>query len=78
MAKGAIYMLIGIDFKKFKDINTSIDFMRQLAEEESVLFFPGECFNYPGFLRVVLSTSEETIKEISRRIIEFCERHYKK
>lgn len=77
MAKGAIYMLLGIQLDKFKDLKTSVAFMRRLAEEESILFFPSECFNYPNFLRVVLSTSEETIKEISKRITEFSKRHYK-
>lgn len=78
MTKGAIYMLLGVELEKFKDMKSATEFMRKLAEEESVFCFPSECFNFPGFLRVVLSTSEEIINEISKRIIEFASRHYKK
>jgi tyrosine aminotransferase len=75
MPKGAMYMFLGVDVEKFKDIASSIDFMRKLAEEESVFLVPSECFNYPGFLRIVISSSEEILSEAADRIAEFAYRH---
>lgn len=77
MSKGAMYMLQGIELDKFKDISTCYEFSQRLIEEESLLIFPGECFNFPGYFRIVLATSEENIKETAHRIAEFCKRHRK-
>ena len=76
MPKGAFYMMIGIDFEKFPTISTSLDFMRQLKEEQNVYIFPGEPFYYPGFFRIVLTAPEDTLVEACERIKEFCAKHY--
>lgn len=75
MPKGAMYMFLGINIKQFKNIESSIDFMRKLAEEESVFVTPSECFNYPGFLRIVISSSEEILSEAANRIAQFAQKH---
>lgn len=76
MPKGAIYIMVGIEFDKFPKIKTCLEFMRCLAMEQSVFLIPGECFFYPGFIRIVLTAPEEVLIEACQRIREFCELHY--
>lgn len=69
-------MLIGIDLNKFPKIDSSLQFMQMLADEQSVFVLPSECFNYQGFIRIVLTATEEMLSEASDRIKKFCECHY--
>lgn len=75
MPKGAFYMMIGIDLKKFPEFNTCLDFVENLTAEQSVLAFPGTCFDFPGYFRFVLTVPEEIIDEACQRIREFCLEH---
>lgn len=68
-------MFVGIDVDQFRGIKSSIDFMKKLAQEESVFCIPSECFNYPRFLRIVISSSEEILTEAANRIAEFASKH---
>ncbi|KAG5684926.1 hypothetical protein PVAND_014134 [Polypedilum vanderplanki] len=77
MSKGAIYMLIGIKLEKFPNINSSLEFMQRLANEQSVFTFPSEVFNFPGFLRFVLTSHDEALVEACERLSKFCEKYYK-
>lgn len=71
-----MYMMIRVQLEKFPGFKTCREFAEGLIQEESVLLFPGSpCFNYPGFIRVVLMVPEELIEEACGRIKEFCERH---
>jgi tyrosine aminotransferase len=74
-SKGAMYMLIGIELERFPNISTSLQFMQLLANEQSVFVFPSECFNFPGFLRVVLTSRVEVLIEACDRLAKFCEKH---
>lgn len=65
--------MIAIDHEKLQKVNSSLDFMRKLAMEQSVFVLPGECFNYPGFIRLVLTAPEEILIDACKRIKEFCE-----
>ena len=76
MPKGAFYMMIGIDLKNFPGISSCLDFVERLTEEQSVLAFPGPCFDFPGYFRFVLTIPEEMIIEACLRIEEFCQDHY--
>lgn len=69
-------MMVGIEFDKFPTISTCLEFMRGLAMEQSVFVFPGECFFYPGFIRIVLTAPEDLLIESCNRIKEFCDVHY--
>jgi tyrosine aminotransferase len=74
--KGAMYMMIKIELEKFPDFATCLEFSEGLIREQSVLLFPGSpCFNFPGFMRIVLTVPEEMIVEACERIQEFCESH---
>jgi aspartate aminotransferase len=73
---GAFYMLVDIsDALSGDGIRTSIEFARRLLDEVRVAVTPGEAFAAPGFVRISYATSMETLREGSRRLIEFVRAH---
>lgn len=38
--KAAMYMMVGIEIKEFKDIEDDVDFSKKILHEECVLLFP--------------------------------------
>jgi aspartate aminotransferase len=50
------------------------DFAQALLEESRVAVTPGEAFDAPGFVRMSYATSLETLREGSRRLLEFVAR----
>ncbi|KAI7849307.1 tyrosine aminotransferase [Circinella umbellata] len=75
--QGAMYMMVGIDLDKFKDIESDVDFSSKLVAEENVLCLPGECFDYPNFIRIVITPPAGALTEAYERIAQFCARHRK-
>lgn len=75
MPKGAFYMMIGIDLEKFSKFKSCLEFIENLTVEQSVLAFPGPCFDYPGYFRFVLTVPEDQLIEACQRIQEFCYQH---
>lgn len=46
MPKGAMYIMVGINFSLFPDIKDEIQFVEQMVTEESVFCLPGKvCIN---------------------------------
>lgn len=43
--QGAMYLMLGIEVEKFKDIETDVDFSAKLLAEENVVCLPGEVRN---------------------------------
>jgi tyrosine aminotransferase len=74
---GAMYMMVGIKLKNFPKMASCLEFMIALANEQSVFIFPGNCFNFHGYFRIVITSSEEELTEACVRIKEFCDKHYK-
>ena len=72
-----MYMMIGIDVDHFPEYPTDLLFVQDLVKEQSVFCLPGECFDYPNYIRIVLTVPEEMILEACGRIGEFCDKHYK-
>lgn len=71
-------MMIQVELEKFSDFSTCLEFSEGLIREQSVFLFPGvPCFNFPGFIRIVLTLPVDLIKESCARITEFCENHVK-
>lgn len=69
-------MMIQIDLEKFPGFSSCQAFTEGLIAEQSVLLFPSSpCFNFPGFMRMVLTVPKEFIEEACERIKEFCENH---
>jgi aspartate aminotransferase len=73
---GAFYMFVDIsDALSVDGIRTSTAFAQALLEEARVAVTPGEAFDAPGFIRISFATSMETLREGSRRLIEFVRAH---
>jgi len=72
-----MYMMIGLDIPTFRDISSDIDFSEKLVAEESVLILPGQCFQFPNYFRIVITSPEEKLEEAYTRIDAFCRRHQK-
>jgi aspartate aminotransferase len=53
---------------------TSTDFAQALLDEARVAVTPGEAFDAPGFLRISYATSMESLREGSRRLLEFVDK----
>jgi aspartate aminotransferase len=54
---------------------TTTDFAQALLDESRVAVTPGEAFDAPGFVRLSYATSMDTLREGSRRLLEFVAKH---
>lgn len=70
-------MMVGIDIEHFPAFDTDLSFVEALVHEQSVFCLPGQCFEYPNYIRLVLTVPEEMIVEAVKRLTEFCDQHYK-
>lgn len=78
MPSGAMYMMIGICIECFPDFKDDTHFVQELVNKQSVFCLPGSCFEYPGYVRIVLTVPAAMIEEACIRISEFCEAYYKR
>ncbi|CAK9798555.1 Tyrosine aminotransferase [Anthophora plagiata] len=78
MPDGAMYMMVYIDLPCFPEFNSDLEFVQRLLMEESVFCLPGQCFDYPSYMRLVITVPMEMLEEACERIQEFCERHHYK
>ncbi|KAK0083856.1 hypothetical protein PV325_008079 [Microctonus aethiopoides] len=76
MPDGAMYMMVHIDLEAFPEFNSDVDFVQRLLMEESVFCLPGECFDYPSFMRLVITVPIDMQEEAYTRIRDFCLRHH--
>lgn len=77
MPNGAMYMMVGINIDQFPEFEDDTHFVQELVNEQSVFCLPGSCFEFPNYVRVVLTVPLEILEEACSRIAEFCEAHYK-
>lgn len=77
MPSGAMYMMIGINIEQFPEFTDDTHFVQELVNEQSVFCLPGSCFEYPNYVRIVLTVPIQMIEEACSRIAEFCEAHFK-
>ncbi|CAH0603045.1 unnamed protein product [Chrysodeixis includens] len=75
MPQGSMYMMVAINTSLFPEIKDELQFITQLCNEQSVLCIPGACFNYPNYIRIVLTVPEEKLREACHRIATFCADH---
>ncbi|OAD60924.1 Tyrosine aminotransferase [Eufriesea mexicana] len=78
MADGGMYMMVYIDLPCFPEFNSDLEFVQRLLMEESVFCLPGQCFDYPSYMRLVITVPMDMLEEACQRIQEFCERHHYK
>lgn len=64
-----ITVLINLENLNFRD---SMEFAIELIRQKNVKVIPGELFYGKGFIRLVSCCDEEVIKELGKRILEFC------
>jgi aspartate aminotransferase len=73
---GAFYLFLDIgEALSVGGMRTSAEFAQALLDEARVAVTPGEAFDAPGFLRLSYATSMETLREGSRRLVEFVGAH---
>lgn len=72
-AKGAMYVMVGIDVEAMH-LKDDMEFTELLYEEEAVFVLPGQCFQAPNFVRVVFAAPREVLADAFERIEAFCER----
>lgn len=68
--------MIGLDMKHFPSFESDLKMMEKLVSEESVFALPGQCFDYPNYMRLVLTLPKELTIQACDRISSFCNRHY--
>ena len=69
---GAFYLLVDVSGVLSVDgLRTSAGFAEALLNEARVAVTPGEAFDAPGCIRISYATSMETLREGSRRLLEF-------
>ncbi|XP_029673623.1 tyrosine aminotransferase isoform X1 [Formica exsecta] len=78
MPDGAMYMMVYIDLSCFPEFNSDLEFVQRLLMDESVFCLPGQCFDYPSYMRLVITVPDDMLEEACQRIQEFCERHHYK
>ncbi|XP_043275577.1 tyrosine aminotransferase [Venturia canescens] len=76
MPDGAMYMMVHIDLSSYPEFSTEVEFVRRLLMEESVFCLPGECFDFPSYMRLVITIPVDMLEEACHRIQEFCMRHH--
>jgi len=67
---------VGIDMNKFPSFSSDLQLIERLVAEESVFCLPGQCFDYPNFMRAVLTVPKELTIEACMRMAVFFKRHY--
>jgi aspartate aminotransferase len=73
---GAFYLFVDIgDVLSVDGLRTSTDFAQGLLDEARVAVTPGEAFDAPGFVRLSYATSLDNLREGSRRMLEFVQKH---
>merc|ERR1719369_2174799 len=70
-----MYMMVRVDRARLPGFKSDLEIVERLVAEESVFCLPGKCFNYPNYMRIVLTVPSALLSEACDRILEFCSRH---
>ena len=71
MPQGAMYMMVKIDRTRFPGFKSDLQFVERLVAEQSVFCLPGKCFNYPNYVRIVLTVPAPLLQEACERLTQF-------
>eukprot|EP00854_Cymbomonas_tetramitiformis_P006564 gene6564-7864_t len=71
--KGAMYVMIGVDFAHFPGVSDASEFAQKLFKGQSVMVLPGELFRAEGMFRLCFAGPPEVMEEAFDRIAEHCE-----
>ncbi|XP_059060630.1 tyrosine aminotransferase-like isoform X2 [Achroia grisella] len=72
LPQGAMYMMIEIKMSMFPAFRNELEFIERMYSEQSVLCIPGQCFQFPNYMRIVLTVPEHILREACMRIQTFC------
>lgn len=72
-----MYLMVGIETHKFKDIPNDVEFARLLVTEQNLVVLPATIFKCPNFVRLVICPPPDKLREAVARISEFCQKHRK-
>jgi len=75
MPQAAMYMMVRVDMNRFPHFKSDLDFVEKMVGEQSVFCLPGKCFNYPNYIRIVLTVPTNLLEEACDRMKEFCNKH---
>jgi tyrosine aminotransferase len=67
-----MFMMVRVEMTRFPQFKSDLEFIEDLLSEQSVFCLPGECFNYPNSMRLVLTLPMDQFQEACQRIVEFC------
>merc|ERR1719273_2353253 len=73
--QGAMYVMVEIEVKKFRDITSDMVFSQKLMDEEYVFVLPGQCFGATNYFRVVFVAPPHMLRMACERIANFCRKH---
>jgi aspartate aminotransferase len=69
---GAFYLFVDVsDVLSLGGCRTSAEFAEQLLAHSRVAVTPGEAFDAPGFIRISYAAALETLREGTRRLLDF-------
>lgn len=71
-------MMLKVHLEMFPKFNSTMEFFKALIYEQNVQTFPGEIFEFEGFIRLVITVPIDVLEEGCQRIKEFCENHVEK
>ena len=60
----------------FPTFKSDLELIERLVTEESVFCLPGQCFDFPNYMRIVLTVPFDLTEEACNRIAAFCSRYY--
>jgi len=72
--QGSMYIMVKVDVERL-GMRDDMEFCTRLLEEQAVFVLPGECFEAPGFVRIVFSPPERILRAAIDRIQQFCTKH---
>merc|ERR1711933_563376 len=76
LAQGAMYFMVRLKPGALKGIGSDdVAFAGKLLQEESIAVLPGQCFEAPGFFRVVFCAPPDVLEDAFDRIESFCKRY---
>ena len=78
--EAAMYTMVKVNIDKFDEssgIKDCVTFANKLLIEQALLVLPGRIFGMPNYFRVVFCPPVNVIKEITKRLTEFCSKYAK-
>uniref|UniRef100_UPI00358F5675 tyrosine aminotransferase n=1 Tax=Myxine glutinosa TaxID=7769 RepID=UPI00358F5675 len=76
MPRGTMYMMVAIEMDKFPQFEDDVNFTQALISEQSVFCLPAKCFEFPNYIRLVLTVPTPLMLQACQRLWDFCQKHY--